>query len=90
MTTNFITQVNNPPNVVEAGNRIFLSKIFTPQPQYQNILNKYYYADIEVVDFPKPVYAAQSINGWVNTVTHGQIPTLVDPGMYYNLLLTTN
>ena len=74
--------------MVEAGNRIFLSKIFTPQPQYQNILNKYYHAEIEVVDFPKPVYAAQSINRWVNTVTHGQIPILVDPGMYYNLLLT--
>ena len=81
-TTNFITQVNNPPNVVEAGNRIFLSSTFTPQPQYQNILKKYYYADIARVNFPSPLYAAQSINGWVNMVTHGQIPSLVDPGMY--------
>lgn len=73
-------QVNNPPNVVEAGNRIFLSKNFTPQPRYQNILKQYYNAEIQVVDFPMPVYAAQSINRWVNMVTHGQIPTLIDPG----------
>jgi len=75
--------------VVEAGNRIFLSSTFTPQPQYQNILKKYYSADIARVDFPSPVYAAQSINGWVNTVTHGQIPSLVDPGMYYTVLSTS-
>lgn len=74
--------------MVEAGNRIFLSNTFTPQPRYQNVLKKYYYAEIERVDFPSPVNAAQSINGWVNKVTHGQIPTLVDPGMYYNSLLT--
>jgi serine protease inhibitor len=71
--------------VVEVGNRIFLSSTFTPQPQYQNILKKYYYADIARVDFPSTVQAAQSINGWVNMVTHGQIPSLVDPGMYYTV-----
>ena len=78
-------QVNNPPNVVEAGNRIFLSRNFTPQTQYQNTLKKYYNADIAMVDFPSPLYAAQSINGWVNMVTHGQIPSLVEPGMYYTV-----
>jgi len=71
--------------MVEAGSRLFLSSTFNPQPQYQNILKKYYYADIERVDFPSPVYAAQSINRWVNMVTHGQIPSLVDPGMYYKV-----
>jgi serine protease inhibitor len=70
---------------VEAGNRIFLSSTFTPQSQYQNILKKYYNADIATVDFPSPLYAAQSINGWVNMVTRGQIPSLVDPGMYYTV-----
>jgi len=77
-----LTQVNNPPNVVRAGSRIFVSKNFTPQLQYQNALNRYYHADIEKVDFSSPPYAAQSINSWVNTVTQGQIPSLVDPGMY--------
>jgi len=78
-------QVNNLPNVVVAGNRIFISSTFNPQLQYQNILKKYYDADITKVDFPSPVYAAQVINNWVNTVTHGQIPFLVDPGMYYTV-----
>jgi serine protease inhibitor len=75
---------------VEAANQIFLSHTITPQLQYQNILKKYYYAEIERVDFSSPGYAAQSINRWVNMLTHGQIPFLVDPGMYYNLLLSTD
>jgi serine protease inhibitor len=84
-TTNFIKQVNKPPNVVEVGNRVFLSSTFTPLRQYQDTLKNYYYADIARVDFPSPVYAAQSINSWVNMVTHGQIPSLVHSGMYYTV-----
>lgn len=85
-------QVKNPPNVVEAGNRIFISSTFSPQQQYQITLNQYYRADIARVDFLSPLYAAQSINGWVNMVTHGQIPSLVDPGSISrrtNLMLTS-
>jgi serine protease inhibitor len=71
---------------VEAANQIFLSNNIAPQPQYQSILKKYYYSEIERVDFSSPLYAAQTINTWVNMLTHGKIPSLVDPGMYYNLL----
>jgi serine protease inhibitor len=81
---NVITQVNKPPNVVEAANQIFLSNTIAPQPKYQNILKKYYDAEMERVDFSSPGYAAQAINRWVNMLTHGQIPSLVDQGMYYN------
>jgi serine protease inhibitor len=38
-------------------------------------------AQIEKVDFSSPVSAAQFINGWVNMLTHGKIPSLVESGM---------
>uniref|UniRef100_A0A1V1FYH4 Putative serine protease 27 n=1 Tax=Reticulitermes speratus TaxID=60591 RepID=A0A1V1FYH4_9NEOP len=80
--SNFLNslQVNKPPNVVEAANQIFLSNTIAAQPKYQNILKKYYDAEMERVDFSSPGYAAQAINRWVNMLTHGQIPSLVDPG----------
>lgn len=71
-------QVNNPPNTVEAANQIFLSHTITPQPQYETILKKHYMAQIEKVDFSSPVSAAQFINRWVNVLTHGHIPSLVE------------
>jgi serine protease inhibitor len=75
-----ITQVNNPSNIVEAANQIFLSHTLTPQLQYESVLKKHYMAQIEKVDFSSPVSAAQFINGWVNMLTHGQIPSLVESG----------
>ncbi|XP_021937997.1 serine protease inhibitor 42Dd-like isoform X2 [Zootermopsis nevadensis] len=80
--SNFLNslQVNNPSNRVEAANQIFFSHTITPQQQYEGILKKHYMTEIEKVDFTSPVYAAELINTWVNMHTHGQIPSLVDPG----------
>jgi serine protease inhibitor len=80
-----VTQVNNPSNTVEAANQIFLSQTTAPQLQYENILKKYYMAEIEKVDFTSPVAAAELINRWINMLTHGQIPSLVDSGTYCSL-----
>jgi serine protease inhibitor len=73
---------------VEAANQIFLSQTITPQPQYESVLKKHYMAEIEKVDFSSPDAAVQVINRWVNMLTHGQIPSLVEAGTY-NILLPT-
>jgi serine protease inhibitor len=78
-----MTQVNNPSNTVEAANQIFLSHTVAPQLQYESVLKEHYMAQVEKVDFSSPASAAQSINGWVNMLTHGQIPSLVEPGTYF-------
>jgi serine protease inhibitor len=77
-----MTQVNSPSNTVEVANKIFLSETIAPQSQYESILKKHYMAQIEKVDFTSPVAAAELINRWVNDLTHGLIPSLVEPGTY--------
>jgi serine protease inhibitor len=82
-----MAQVNNPSNTVEAANKIILSPTTVPQPQYESTLKKYYMAEIKKVDFTSPVAAAEFINGWINTLTHGHIPSLVESGTYCSLCL---
>ncbi|KAJ9580160.1 hypothetical protein L9F63_004177 [Diploptera punctata] len=73
-------QVNTPGTKVEAANQVFLSQNITPQTQYETMLKNHYFSNIEKVDFSKPIVAAEVINRWVNMLTHGLIPVLVEPG----------
>ena len=76
----FTLQVNTPGTKVEAANQIFMSHKITPHSQYETMLKTYYFSNIEKVDFSSSETAAQTINRWVNMLTHGLIPTLVEPG----------
>lgn len=68
--------------VLTAANRLFLGKGVEVLADYTQALKRGFNATYGTVDFSKKVEAAKAINGWVSEETRGNIPTLVDPGLF--------
>lgn len=65
---------------MESENRIYKENDVSMAKKYKDIVKNVYRADIETLNFSNPDEASNAINMWVNNVTHGLIPTLVDRG----------
>jgi serine protease inhibitor len=66
----------DPKVLLEIANAIYYRKDFDVEKDFVSINRKYYGAEIEGIDFTSPS-ALETINGWVNTKTHGKIPEIL-------------
>lgn len=72
------TLTNLDPSVVfEIANSIWYQNGFPVLQTFLDDNKNYFDAEVIALDFTQPS-AVQTINGWVNTKTHGKIPTILD------------
>ena len=79
----------DPATKLTIGNAVFVNKIYPIEKKYKNLVEKYYDAEIQNLDFNNEKAALGTINGWCNKKTNGLIPGVldsVDPDMFAYLL----
>lgn len=60
------------------GSRIYARKGVNAVQSFRSILQHFYKAEFETLDFNDAVKSASHINGWINTTTNGKIASLVE------------
>lgn len=63
---------------LESGNKIYRAYGLNIRKDYESIVKNAYDVDIESLDFSNSKLAAATMNEWVDDVSHGLIPNLVD------------
>lgn len=62
--------------LLDVGTRMFVSKDVNLRPRYSKILQSFYNASIQNMDFGQPAQAAQIVNSWVSEATNGRIKSM--------------
>lgn len=73
------TALKSPQSKLEMANRVYVDRRLQIIPAYYELISKYFRSTAVAVDFARNMEAAQSINAWVESETHGKIKGLIDP-----------
>ena len=65
---------------LESRSKIYVAEDVSVRKDYETVVRSFYNADIQGLDFSDPERASTAVNEWVNNVTRGLIPTLVEKG----------
>ncbi|XP_069814209.1 serpin B6-like isoform X2 [Dendropsophus ebraccatus] len=79
----FSSSINQPSSsyTLKMANRVFSEKSFNIIQQYTKVLEKYFQAEMQAVDFLQAVEKSRkSINTWVEKQTDGKIKDILVPG----------
>ncbi|KAF4520493.1 hypothetical protein B566_EDAN004744 [Ephemera danica] len=71
--------VDGNTSTLELGAAAFTSPYQSLNPEFEHIAESYYNMTLEKVNFRNQTAAAKKINSWVSDITHGHIPTIVQP-----------
>lgn len=67
----------DPKATLQIANSIWYTNKFTPLPSFLKVNADNYNAEVAGLDFESPT-AKDKINNWVNSSTHGKIPSIID------------
>jgi serpin B len=67
----------DPNTTLNIANSIWYRQGFSILPQFLKTDSSYFHANIQSLDFSNSS-SVNTINNWVNTQTHGKIPTIID------------
>ncbi|MEG4092550.1 serpin family protein [Microcoleus sp. Pol12B4] len=70
-------QKNDPKIQVSIANALFVKQGFSLKPEFLQINQQYYQANISEIDFQSPQEALSIINNWVSQKTQGKIDKIV-------------
>nr|CAD7438503.1 unnamed protein product [Timema bartmani] len=70
-------QMTRPEYVLDIGAKLYVSENVTPKRRFTSILSVFYNTEVEQVDFSKADKTVNSINSWVNSMTHGHIGEMI-------------
>ena len=79
----------DPATKLSIGNAVFVNKQYPIDKKYKALVEKYYDAAVQNLDFNHQKSTLRAINGWCDKQTNGLIPSIledVDPGMFAYLL----
>ncbi|KAG5667552.1 hypothetical protein PVAND_015531 [Polypedilum vanderplanki] len=62
---------------IEFATKLFITKSFSLQNNFKTSIDKYFQSGVESVDFSQNVKAAQRINDYISTSTHGMIQDVI-------------
>ncbi|KAG5892828.1 hypothetical protein JTB14_033392 [Gonioctena quinquepunctata] len=65
--------------VLNMGTRVFLDTPIEPKQKFASVAKDSFNTDIVLTDFNSSANAGGTINSWVEKLTNGRIPKLVDP-----------
>jgi len=77
---------------ISTANAFWIQQNYPFLPEYINLLQNYYMAEANELDFSKNVEAAGIINAWIENQTNGKIKDMIDPGALseFTRLVLTN
>ena len=77
---------------INTANAFWIQQNYPFLPDYINILENYYLAEANELDFSENVEAAKIINSWIENQTNGKIKDMIDPGALseFTRLVLTN
>jgi len=77
---------------INTANAFWIQQNYPFLPEYINLLQNYYMAEANELDFSKNVEAAGIINAWIENQTNGKIKDMIDSGALseYTRLVLTN
>lgn len=64
---------------LHSANKVYIKENLPVRPNFLNITQKAFQADVENIDFGDITKATQTINQWVKTQTQNKIQNLIDP-----------
>ena len=79
----------DPATKLTIGNAVFVNKLYPIDKKYKNLVEKYYDAEVQNLDFNNERATLRVINGWCDKKTNGLIPGIlesVEPSMFAYLL----
>jgi len=79
----------DPATKLSIGNAVFVNKQYPIDKKYKALVEKYYDAAVQNLDFKSEKSTLRTINGWCDKQTNGLIPSIledVDPDMFAYLL----
>ena len=68
----------DPATKLTIGNAVFVNKIYPINKEYKNLVERYYDAEVENLDFKNEKGTLRSINGWASKQTNGMIPQVLE------------
>ena len=73
---------------MEVASKVYLRNDVTPWPRYKKILELFYNAEMQQLDFSKSAQSVQAMNSWVSKATHGHIDSMIDESelILFNML----
>ncbi|XP_026326291.1 glia-derived nexin-like, partial [Hyposmocoma kahamanoa] len=74
-------QANTTGTLLKNANGVFMSDKMRLNKDYEIMLRKVYFAEVNRMNFKDPIPVAEKINSWVNTSTKGLIPAIVEPDL---------
>ena len=83
-------QKNDPKIQVSIANALFVKQGFSLKPEFLQINQQYYQANISEIDFQSPQEALSIINNWVSQKTQGKIDKIVTKINHDTLLFLIN
>ena len=77
---------------INTANAFWIQQNYPFLSEYINLLQNYYMAEANELDFSKNVEAAKIINSWIENQTNGKIKDMIDPGALseFTRLVLTN
>jgi hypothetical protein len=75
-------QIKKAEYLLDVGTRMFASKDVNLRPRFSKILQSFYNASIQKMDFSQPAQAAQIVNSWVSEATNGRIKSMFSEGKH--------
>ena len=79
----------DPATKLSIGNAVFVNKQYPIDKKYKALVEKYYDAAVQNLDFKNEKSTLRTINGWCDKQTNGLIPSIledVNPDMFAYLL----
>lgn len=83
-------QKDDPKVQVSIANALFVKQGFSLKPEFSQINQQYYQANISEIDFQSPQEALSIINNWVSQKTQGKIDKIVSKISPSTLLILIN
>lgn len=77
---NVMDKLNNIEDVIlYLANKVYIKESYNLKESFKTVITKYFYSEIQPVNFSQSAVAAQTINSWVENKTNQKIKDLINP-----------
>jgi serine protease inhibitor len=75
-------QTKKPEYVLHVGTRMYVREDVNLRPRFSKILQSFYNASIQKLDFDRSTQAVEAVNSWVREATNGRIKSMFSEGKH--------
>jgi serine protease inhibitor len=74
--------VKKPEYLLNMGTRMYVRKDVNVRSRFSKILQSFYNASTQQMDFDRSAEAAETVNSWVSEITSGRIKAMLSAGKH--------